>query len=215
MRAPASPRKTQSSPAPEDAGDGPVRLCAATGVRAAPADMVRFAAAPDGAVRPDFAARLPGRGVWVTASADALALALHKKAFQRGFGRPVRAPENLAETVAHGLRRRCLDTLSLARRAGDVVSGFDRVTEALGRGGARWALVVEAQDATANAQTKMRGPAGARPVLRFADAAALGGVLGRGRCVHAAVAGGALAARLAADARRLEGFTPALHTDAA
>lgn len=206
-------------PAPADGDAGPVRRCAATGVSGAPSAMVRFVAGPDGALCADLTAQLPGRGVWVTASAEALALALRKKAFQRGLGQAVKAPEHLAETVIQGLRQRCLDAVSLARRAGEIISGYDRVADALGRDAARWALVIEAQDAAANAQAKMRGQihghGGALPVLRFAEADALGRVLGRERCVHAVMARGGLAARLAADDRRLEGFTPALHTDAA
>lgn len=215
MNAAAAQQKTKPRSASADAETGPVRRCVATGALGAPSEMVRFVTGPDGAVCPDLAAQLPGRGMWLTASADALSSALRKKAFQRAAGAAVRTPDDLAETVIHGLRQRCLDAVSLARRAGHIISGYDRVAEALAREGARWTLVIEAADAAANAQGKMRGPAGARPVLRFADGAALGRVLGRERCVHAAVAEGGLAARLLADVRRLEGFDPAPRTDAA
>ncbi|HLF58858.1 MAG TPA: DUF448 domain-containing protein, partial [Alphaproteobacteria bacterium] len=52
-----------------DADDGaPVRRCLATGTLRPKAELVRFVLAPDGTVVPDINERLPGRGLWLTAS---------------------------------------------------------------------------------------------------------------------------------------------------
>ena len=47
--------------------------------------MIRFVLSPDSQVTPDLAARLPGRGAWVTASREAIELAVKKGAFSRAF----------------------------------------------------------------------------------------------------------------------------------
>lgn len=197
----------------EDVDTGPVRRCVATGVSAAPDGMVRFVVGPDQTVFPDLAESLPGRGLWVMADADALAAAIKKNAFAKAARSSVVVPDGLAVMVHDGLLRRCLDFVSLARRAGAVVSGYERVVEALRDQSDRWSVVVESTDATENARRKMRGPAGDLPVIRFADGSALGAVLGRERCVHAVVAHGGLADRLVRDAARLNGLKPAPDAD--
>ena len=51
-----------------DTGEGPLRTCVVTRAELPQADLIRFVADPDGVIVPDLAQRLPGRGVWVTAS---------------------------------------------------------------------------------------------------------------------------------------------------
>ena len=188
---------------------GPTRRCIITGEHGSPEVMVRFVVGPDEAVHPDFDGKLPGRGMWLRADSDALRSAVKKRAFSRAARQQINVGDDLEHRVFVGLQKRCLDAISLARRAGQIVSGYDRVIEALGAEPSRWVAVLEAIDATPNAVSKMRGPAADRPVLRIADGALLGGVLGRDRCVHACVSKGGLATRLMRDARRLDGFLSA------
>ncbi len=48
------------------------RLCVATRTVRPVADLIRFVVGPDGEAVPDLKRKLPGRGVWVTATRDAL-----------------------------------------------------------------------------------------------------------------------------------------------
>ena len=68
------------------------RMCVATRTVRPVADMIRFVIGPDGEAVPDLKRKLPGRGVWVTATQDALSEALKRKALARGFKRDVRLP---------------------------------------------------------------------------------------------------------------------------
>jgi len=188
---------------------GPTRRCIVTNDHDSPEAMIRFVVGPDDAVHPDLEGKLPGRGMWLRADADVLTKAVKKRAFSRAARQQVQVGDDLEQRVVVGLQRRCLDAISLARRAGQIVSGYERVVEALGSEPSRWVAVLEATDATPNATSKMRGPAADRPVLRVADGAMLGGVLGRDRCVHACLSKGGLANRLMRDARRLDGFLSA------
>ena len=56
------------------------------------AEMIRFVVAPDGSVVPDLKRRLPGRGIWVTATRagarDAVAPRLSRASFKRESGSP-------------------------------------------------------------------------------------------------------------------------------
>ncbi len=64
---------------------GPIRTCIVTRAERPPEEMIRFVLAPDGSVTPDLKRRLPGRGVWVTGSAEIVAQAAKRRAFDRGF----------------------------------------------------------------------------------------------------------------------------------
>ena len=96
------------------------RLCVATRTVKPVGDMIRFVVSPDGAVVPDIKARLPGRGVWVTASRAAVAQAVARKAFSRGFKRDVRVQADLVAMTESLLERSVLDALAMAHKAGWV-----------------------------------------------------------------------------------------------
>src|SRR5258708_19668627 len=71
------------------------RMCVGTRTVRPVGDMIRFVIGPDGEAVPDLKRKLPGRGVWVTATHDALSDAVKRKAlaprFQPG-GCPPPAP---------------------------------------------------------------------------------------------------------------------------
>src|SRR5215471_9708855 len=95
------------------------------------ADMIRFVVGPDGDAVPDLKRRLPGRGVWVTANRKAVAEAVKRRAFGRGFKAEVRVSPNLVEEIERLLEQSVLDALGIARKAGRVVVGSAAVERAL------------------------------------------------------------------------------------
>jgi uncharacterized protein len=157
-------------------------------------------------VVPDVAARLPGRGLWLTPTRDIVGIAATKRFFARAARAQVVAPKDLAERVERLLARRCVDLVGLARRAGLAVGGFEKVREQLRKG--RVGLLVEAADAAGDGKAKLRGLAGSVPVMEVLTAEELGAAFGRDRLVHVAVAPGRLAAQLVGEAARLAGFRP-------
>ena len=120
-----------------EADSGPLRLCAVSRAHKPPEELIRFVAGPDGAIVPDLARRLPGRGVWVDATRQAVAAAVRQKAFARSLKRQVSVPADLADLVERLMARRLAEALSIANKAGLVVAGFAKVEEliAAGEGG--------------------------------------------------------------------------------
>lgn len=110
---------------------GQERMCIATRKVKPVGDMVRFVTGPDGNVVPDLKHRLPGRGVWVTASRSAVAEAVKRRAFGRGFKADVRVAPDLADMVERLLERSVLDALGIVHKAGRVAVGFAAVERAL------------------------------------------------------------------------------------
>lgn len=171
---------------------GRTRMCAVTREVRPEADLIRFVAAPDGALVPDLKARLPGRGVWVGATRARVAEALKKNVFQRGLKRPVSTPDDLPDLVAARLREAALGRLGLARRAGAAVAGFAKVEAAIA--GETLSAVLAASDAAEDGQRKMGqalrrrfGESAPIPVIRLFTASELGLAMGRADVIHAAV----------------------------
>ena len=166
---------------------------------------MRFVIGPDGALAPDFSGKLPGRGAWISPSRNALEAALKKGAFARSFKAPVKAPEDLAARVEAGLEKLALSALGLARRAGDVVLGFEKVRAALVKNDV--AVLINARDGGADGKRKLGRAAGAAETVELFTVDELSAALGRDEpAVHAGLRPGVSATRFLREAHRLFGF---------
>src|SRR5688572_9647857 len=99
-----------------------LRRCLVTRESRDASRLVRFVVDPQGQVRPDVEQRLPGRGMWLSAERDVVNRAVAKNLFARAARAQVRAGPDLAFEVERLLARRALDSLELARRAGQVTT---------------------------------------------------------------------------------------------
>jgi uncharacterized protein len=166
--------------------------------------LLRFVVDPEGAIVPDVDARLPGRGLWLLPRRDIVERAVAKRVFARAARRPVMVPPELADRIEALLARRCRETLGLTRRAGAAVAGFERVGEAVRRGNA--ALLLFARDGALGGHRRMAAITRGVPSATVLDASELSGAFSREGVGFAAVAPGALCARLRIDLERLAGF---------
>lgn len=212
--------ETDSGPAKAGRGGGkaatsgevPERRCIATMERRPQTDMIRFVRSPDGEAVPDIAARLPGRGAWVTANRAAVDVAVKRQAFSRAFKAQTSAPADLSDRVEALLARRALDSLGLVRKSGDLILGFDQVDAEIRSG--RCGYLVAAADGSEDGRGKLsnllRGVQGenaremAVPTVFSADE--LGMALGRGRVIHAWLKQGRFAQVWIGEIARLAGF---------
>ena len=185
------------------------RRCIVTGESQSDAGLVRFVVAPDSTIVPDVEEKLPGRGIWVTASRDAIGKAVEKNLFTRAAKATVSAGSDLADRTEAALARRMLSDLGLAKRSGLLVAGFDNVVRALDENRPP-ALLLAASDAAKDGRRKLTNAAYARgleiPVLDCFSSEELSLALGRGNVIHAALKSGRLQERLSIDAERLSGF---------
>jgi predicted RNA-binding protein YlxR (DUF448 family) len=197
----------------DEAGEGVsgtrARRCILSGKVLPEARLVRFVGAPDGCVVPDVEAKLPGRGLWLTATRAAVEQAVAKRLFSRAAKMALKVDPGLAALVEQRLAASLCGALGIARRAGHLILGFDQVDEAL-RSEHPPAVVIEASDARPDGARKLRNAAVARGIAPFVlgllTNAELSLALGRENVVHAALKSGRIAERLIFDAGRLEGF---------
>ena len=188
----------------------PERLCVATRTVRPVADLIRFVVGPDGTTVPDLKSKLPGRGVWVTATREALGEAIKRKAFLRGFKRDVRVPPDLIGRTEGLLERSALDALAIAGKAGLVAAGFTKVEKALAKD--KVVAVLHAAEAAADGSRKIdaalrRGPsATSAAVIRCLTLAQLDLALGHPNVVHAALLAGPSSETFLTRLGRLERF---------
>jgi predicted RNA-binding protein YlxR (DUF448 family) len=198
--------------APEDAPEtGPLRRCIATRASGPKEGMVRFVLDPEGRVVADLEARLPGRGMWLSAGADVLERATKRGAFSRAARRTVHVPPDLRARIEDGLTRRIRDLVGFARRSGQAVCGREAVLDWLRAG--RVGLLVEAADGSLPERARLLGGR-EMPMVAPLPADTLGSLFGRDHAVHVAIAPGRLADAIAADAKRLAGYGPPAATAA-
>ena len=190
----------------------PERRCLVTGETGPKAGLVRFVLGPESVVVPDITGKLPGRGMYVTASRPILEQA-RKGQFARAAKAPVTVPDDLALEVERQLAARVVDLVSLARKAGVAIAGFEKVKESLalaseGLGKRAWSRVrvlLQASDGSERGKAKLWTPEGAR-YFSCLTSEELGRAFGRQSVIHAALASGALADRVVEEAAKLRGL---------
>jgi len=134
---------------------GTQRTCALTRDIKPVAELMRFVVGPAGEAVPDVKRKLPGRGLWVTATRTALEEAIKRNVFARGFKRNVKVAPDLTAQAERLLERAALDALAMAAKAGTVVAGFAKVEAAIVRDDAL--AVLHAGDGAADGKRKLEG----------------------------------------------------------
>jgi hypothetical protein len=176
----------------------------------AEARLIRFVAAPDGQVTPDLARKLPGRGLWVAADRASIDAAVRKGLFARAAKAKIAAAPDLADRVESLLLARLLAGLGLARKAGELTCGFEKVLADVSAG--RAAALVEAVDGSGDGRRKLLAAArrSAKPprLVGLFTSAQLGLALGGENVIHTAFLAGRGADRWTSYVERLSGFRP-------
>ena len=188
--------------ASKDRSDGAERKCIATGEVQPKHGLIRFVIGPDNQVYPDILGKLPGRGIYVAADRAALELAVKKKAFSRSAKQPVTLPEGLIDEVEQQLARRVVDLISLQRKAGKAVAGYEKVKGWLQTEEAE--VLIQAVDGSGRGKSKLSTPHYGH-YIGWLTADELGLAFGRQTVIHGALASGGLTQRVVEEAGRLKG----------
>jgi predicted RNA-binding protein YlxR (DUF448 family) len=175
-----------------------MRMCAVSRKVRPVDELIRFVLSLQGEVVPDLKRKLPGRGLWITASRARVAEAVRRNQFSRGFKRDVRAAQTLASDTEKLLVRSAIEALAMAAKAGQVVSGFAKVEEALAGGQAT--ALIHASDGAADGIRKLdaivrqrggnHGESLIFPIVTELTSAELDLALGRANVIHAALLAG-------------------------
>jgi predicted RNA-binding protein YlxR (DUF448 family) len=188
--------------ASKDREDGPDRKCIATGEVQPKYGLVRFVVGPDDQVYPDILGKLPGRGMYVAADRAAIELAISKKLFTRAAKQQVKVQDDLLAEVEKQLARRVVDLISLQRKGGRAVAGYEKVKSWLQNEEAE--VLIQATDGSERGKTKLSTPHYGH-YIGVLTADELGLAFGRQTVIHGALASGGLTLRVVEEAQRLKG----------
>lgn len=183
--------------------EDPERKCIVTGESQPKAGLIRFCLSPEGMMVPDVLGRLPGRGIYVTASREALDKAIAKGLFARAAKQPVTLAPDMLALIEAQLARRVTDYISMARKAGEAICGFEKVKDWLNKD--RAAILIQASDGSERGKEKLYPPEGEGSLIGCLTSGELGLAFGRERAIHAALAAGRLTTRVVEEAARLSG----------
>ena len=186
----------------KDRSDGPERKCIATGEVQPKHGLIRFVVGPDGQIVPDILGKLPGRGIYVAADRKAIEKAVQKKLFSRGAKMQVTVPDNLLDEVERQLARRVVDLISLQRKGGRAVAGYEKVKTWLQTEEAE--VLIQASDGSGRGKSKLSTPHYGH-YIGWLTADELGLAFGRQTVIHGALASGGLTSRVVEEAQRLKG----------
>ena len=179
-----------------------MRMCAVTREVRPIGELIRFVVSPQGEVIPDLKRKLPGRGLWVSASRRTVAEAVRRNQFSKGFKREIRAAATLPADTEALLVRSATEALAMVAKAGQVVSGFSKVEGALRDGQAQ--ALIHASDGAADGIRKLdaivrqkHGNPGESqesptefPIVNVLTSEELDLALGRSNVIHAALLAG-------------------------
>jgi hypothetical protein len=183
-----------------------MRMCAVSREVRPIDELIRFVVSPQGEVVADLKRKLPGRGLWVSASRQAVAEAVRRNHFNKGFKRDLRVTQALPADTEALLVRSAIEALAMAAKAGQVVSGFGKVEDALSPRQAKTQVriqvqaLIHASDGAADGIRKLdalvRPNAGINdeshkiPVVTALSSEQLDLALGRSNVIHAALLAG-------------------------
>ncbi len=179
-----------------------MRMCAVTRLVRPIDELIRFVVAPSGEVIPDLKRKLPGRGLWVSASRQAVAEAVRRNHFSKGFKRELKAAPTLVADTESLLVRSAVEALAMAAKAAQVVSGFSKVESALAQRQTQNSVraLIHASDGAADGIRKLDALARQNtgnsdesreiPVVTALTSEQLDLALGRSNVIHAALLAG-------------------------
>jgi uncharacterized protein len=179
-----------------------MRMCAVTREVRPIGELIRFVVSPQGEVIPDLKRKLPGRGLWISASRRTVAEAVRRNQFSKGFKREIRAAATLPADTEALLVRSATEALAMIAKAGQVVSGFSKVEGALREGQAQ--ALIHASDGAADGIRKLDAIVRQKhgnpdesqefpakfPIVNVLTSAELDLALGRSNVIHAALLAG-------------------------
>lgn len=181
-----------------------LRKCLVTGKHLPKDQLLRFVVGPERDLVSDLDEKLPGRGLWLSVARDMLNTACEKGLFSKAARFDVKLSDDLADRVESLMVQRCLDLIGLARRAGEIVTGFEKTKARLRDG--RCGVLLQARDGSADGQRKLKVLAEGVVMVDVFDAKEIGRALGRDNAVHGVISRGQLASRLIKSSDRLMAF---------
>ena len=120
------------------------RKCIVEGICKPTTELLRFVEL-NNELLPDFNKKLPGKGMYVSCNRLSVIKALEKKIFHKVSRHNLKIAENFIDIVENLIKDKALASLNLGRKAGVLVTGFEKVKEVIQKN--KVDFIIEARDA--------------------------------------------------------------------
>ena len=179
-----------------------VRRCVVTGEKFDQEELLKFTLDPKGVVVLDINRKLPGRGMWVSPDRNTLEKAIAGNYFSRAARRNVEISADFLYTVETKLIDYLTGILSLGRKSGVVVTGFEKVRRGVCSN--TISVLVQALDGSDRQGQKIIPRGVSCKHHQCLSSAELGKVFGRELVIYVGVKEGPLAQKISLGAQKLE-----------
>ncbi|MBE6463077.1 MAG: DUF448 domain-containing protein [Alphaproteobacteria bacterium] len=129
-----------------------VRKCIVDGITKPTSELLRFVMIGN-TLYPDFNKKLPGKGIYVTNNRISLETALAKKLFNKVTRHNLKIDDDFVNIVENIIKTQALNSLNIARKAGALVAGFEKVKEEIKKN--KVEFIIEALDAGKDGKEKI------------------------------------------------------------
>lgn len=181
------------------------RKCVISGKILPKDELLRFVLLKDGTVVPDFNKKLDGHGFYLSNSKKLLSeLAAKPNPLNKILHTKTIINADLPQIVEKILHKRGLDALNLARKAGNLVLGFEKVKDTVAKG--KVAFVIEAVDAGDDGKQKITAMTKDLDAFALYDVADLSRALNRENTVYLAIKTGPMSAMVRSAFQRYQTF---------
>lgn len=179
------------------------RKCILEGIVKPTSELLRFVMI-DNALLPDFNKKLPGKGIYVTNNRLSLQKALDKKLFQKVTKHCIKVEDDFIEMIENIIKQKALDSLNLAKKSGALISGFEKVKEAIKKNNVEF--IIEASDAAVDGKEKMVLLAKSIEIFNLFSIDELDKTLNKDNTVHVAILKSKIAEMVYQDLKKYQNF---------
>lgn len=186
------------------AKESEIRKCIVCGEVKEKDNLLRFTVTPDRQVVPDFKKKLSGIGIYVSNSRSQLETAVSKNLFAKAAKKHFKTNPELVSIVETLLKKHGLDLISLSRKAGILVTGFEKVAETIKKEKA--AFILEAKDAGEDGHNKILSLSKGLEVFKIYNVEELDKALDKVNTVHIAFKKSEMAQTVYKEFKKIENF---------
>ena len=182
---------------------GKMRRCISSGEVKDTSALLRFVVGPEESIVVDLLGKLPGKGIWITCDRASIKKATKEGLFSIAARKAVNIPEALTKDVETLLTQRVTSLLSLARKSGQAVSGYEKVKSWIAKDIAH--VLIQSCEGSNRGKSKLSTPKGGI-FIGWLESAEVSPAFGRQTVIHCALASGGITQRVVNEARRLKGL---------
>lgn len=161
-----------------------VRKCIFEGTTKPTSELLRFVVL-NNTLLPDFNKKLPGKGVYITNNRFILEKALEKKLFHKVTRHCLKIDDDFINIVENLIKTKALESLNISKKAGSLVSGFDKVKEVIKS--KKVEFLIEASNAGKDGKEKIAFLAKNIEIFNFFSIEELDITLNKENTVHIAI----------------------------